>query len=47
MRLVVKVVLEGEGDEVEDVALLLTAGFDHAEQGLDEAAAGGALGAER
>ena len=35
-----EVVLEGEGDEVEDVALLLTAGFDHAEQGLDEAAVG-------
>ena len=38
--------LEGAGDEGEDVAILLSARFDDAEQGLDEAAAGGALGTE-
>ena len=34
------------GDEGEDVALLLPAGFDHAQQGLHEAAARSTLGAE-
>ena len=38
--------LGGVGDEFEDVAVLLSAGFEDAEQGLDEAAARGALGAE-
>lgn len=31
------------GEEVEDIALLLAAGFDHTQQGFHEAAAGGAL----
>ncbi len=42
-----EVVFDGLGDEGEGVAVLSAAGFDHREQGLDEAAAGGALGAER
>ena len=41
-----EVCLDGLGDEGEDVAILLSAGFYDAEQGLDEAAAGGALGTE-
>ena len=40
------VVLNGSGHEGERVVLLLEAGFDHAQQGLHEAAAGGTLGAE-
>ena len=39
--------LDGLGDELEHIPLLLAAGFDGGQQGLDEAAAGGALGAER
>ena len=38
---------EGGGQDIEDIAVLLAAGFDDGEQGLDEAAAGVALGAER
>ena len=37
---------EGGREEVEDIAILLAAGFDDGQQGLDEAAARGALSAE-
>ena len=37
---------EGGGQEVEDFAFLLAAGLDDRQQGFDEAAASGALGAE-
>ncbi len=37
---------EGGREEVEDIAFLLAAGFDDGQQGFDEAAASGGLGAE-
>ncbi len=37
---------EGGGQDIKDIAFLLAAGFDDGQQGFDEAAAGGALGAE-
>ena len=37
---------EGGGQDIEDIAFLLAAGFDDGQQGFDEAAASGALGAE-
>ena len=37
------VCFDGGSDKVEGVAFLLAAGFDHAQQGFDEAAAGGVV----
>ena len=37
---------EGGGQDIQDIAVLLAAGLDDGQQGFDEAAAGGALGAE-
>ena len=37
---------KGGGEEVDDMAVSLAAGFDDGQQGLDEAAAGVAVGAE-